>query len=117
MVHVFLISLVLVILQVHGGLSPAHDHPAGDGSYRQREDRKAQQVDHDRKEGKGEKAEEGNEATGVGSHWDNDARFFWVGFEIQNRSRPDAESCLSVAHKSSDFFNGRSSSRRRSLDF
>jgi len=76
MVCVFLILLVLLILHVHGGLSLAHNHPAEDGSYRQRENRKAQQVDHDRKEGKGEKAEEGNEATGVGSHWDNDAGFF-----------------------------------------
>jgi len=116
MVCVFLILLVLLILHVHGGLSLAHDHPAEDGSYRQRENRKAQQVDHDRKEGKGEKAEEGNEDTGVGSHWDNDARFSWVGFEIQKSSRLDAESCLSVAHKSSDFFNGHSSARCRSLD-
>jgi len=69
MVRVILILLVLLILQVRGGLSLAHDHPAGDGSYRQREDRKAQQVDHDRKKGKGEKGEEGNEATGQGAAW------------------------------------------------
>jgi len=33
MVRVFLILLVLLILQAYGGLSLAHNHPAGDGSY------------------------------------------------------------------------------------
>jgi hypothetical protein len=69
MVRIFLISLVLLILHVQGGLSLAHDNPAKDGAYRQHENRKAQPEDHDHKEGKGKKDVHGNETTGQLAAW------------------------------------------------
>jgi hypothetical protein len=69
MVRIFLISLVLVILHVQGGLALAHDHLSRDGVYRQHENRKALPDYHDHKEGKGEKGHHGNEATGQLAAW------------------------------------------------
>jgi len=69
MVRIFLISLVLLILQVKGGVLFAHTLTAADRSYRQHQNI-TEQHDHDEhKEGQGKKEDEGNEATGQVTAW------------------------------------------------